>query len=93
MQKRATDAFAMKKLSNPPFIKKALYAWDALMKKYQSDLEWLAIMDRDYETQEKEIGEKIFATYSNSSDCATQIAQMNQYMSAMADITRTWQYV
>lgn len=92
MQKRAEDAFAMKKLSMPPFFKKAGYAWDALMKKQKSDGEWLAQMDQDYRTRTNEIYEG-FQSRSRSagSDCATQTANVNQYLREMADVTKAWQ--
>lgn len=90
LQQRSEDAFAMKKLSQPPFIKKALYAWDALMKKYKSDGEWLAVMDGDYQTRRKEIFES-YQARTTGSDCASQTASVNQYLREMADITRAWQ--
>ncbi len=90
LQKRAEDAFAMKKLSQPPFFKKAGYAWDALMKKYKSDGEWLGVMDENYRTRCKEILES-YKARNTGSDCAAQTASINQYLRDMADATRNWQ--
>jgi tetratricopeptide (TPR) repeat protein len=90
MEKRKNDALALKELSQPPFIKKALYAWDALMKKYKSDGEWLGTMNMDYEKRKKEIFES-YQARSTSQDCAAQTASINQYLREMADITKAWQ--
>ena len=93
MMQRMKDAAAMKQLTQPPFIKKATYAWDALMKKYQSDGEWLMIMDQDYQQRRKEITENFDARTkaSRSTDCAIQTANINQYLREMADVTKAWQ--
>lgn len=91
LEQRALDAFAMKKLPTPPFYVKAGYAWDALMKKYRSDAEWLTVMDEDYEKRKKEIYEKYVAASTGSSDCAVQTGHVNNYLHDMADITTAWQ--
>lgn len=90
LQKRSQDAFAMKELSVPPFYSKAGFIWNELMKDRTSDGEWLSVMDENYATRCKEIRES-FNARKPGSECASQIASMNEYLRDMADATRNWQ--
>ena len=88
--KKAEAALALKKVDQPPFFKKGLYAMHDLMKKYKSDEEWLWQMDKDYETRRKEIFDNYQARRPGP-ECGAQIASINQYLREMADVTRAWQ--
>ena len=89
LKQRAKDALALKKLTNPPFYVQAGYAWDALQKKYKTDREWLAEVDKDYETRKQQALDKL--DKSGTTDCAAQTRQINAYLNEMADITKAWQ--
>lgn len=91
LKKRSQDAIAGKEINTPPFIKKGMLGWNEMMKKYNSDGEWLAVMDRDYEKRRKEIFDNYVATAPTNGECAALTAHVNQYMRDMADATAIWQ--
>jgi hypothetical protein len=89
LEQRAKDAFALKKLTNPPFYVQAGYAWNSLQKKYRADAEWLAQVDKDFEKRKQEAYDRHLK--EGSTDCAVMTGKINAYLAEMADITKAWQ--
>lgn len=89
MMQRAKDAFALKKLTNPPFFVQAGYAWHALEKKYIADQQWLQQEDKEFEKRKQEAYDRHLK--EGSPDCAVTTGKINAYLQEMADITKLWQ--